>query len=178
MPTTTNYGWTIPTPGGDTGVWDTILNAAFQEIDDELTRVEILGGGGGDIYISGYDGIIPFVSGVGQWDNGVEYGSINTLNLAYRIPIRGLKVGARITEFASSGAVAGTRTATVALYRVHNAGATLVSAGHAIGGSTVGLTHDVLADNQYFLYVIPAGGNLITDTTAINGVNVTVIETP
>lgn len=37
---TTNYGWTLPTEGGDTGTWDTKLNAAFEEVDTELKRVE------------------------------------------------------------------------------------------------------------------------------------------
>lgn len=184
MPTTTNYGWAIPTEGGDTGVWDTILNAAFDDIDADLFdvdgRVAVLEDFvlASDLFVSGYDGIIPFISGVGQWDNGVEYGSLNPFNSPYRIPLRNLRPGMRITGFQSNGGVTGTRTATVALYRVHGGGATEVNAGHSIGNTTSGLTHDVLADNQYFLYVIPAGGSTIADTTAINWVKVTVIETP
>jgi hypothetical protein len=184
MPNTENYDWATPTEGGSTGVWDTILNAAFDDIDEDLfavdERVTALEGFvlASNLFISGYDGIAPSVSGAAKWDNGVEYASINVLNLPYRIPIRNVRAGMRITGFESDGAVAGSRTATVALYRVHGAGATEVSSGHAIGGSTTGLTHDVLANNQYFLYVIPTGGSLISDTTAINWVKVTVIETP
>lgn len=36
MPTTTNFGWTTPTPGGDTGAWGAILNALFDDMDDML----------------------------------------------------------------------------------------------------------------------------------------------
>lgn len=173
----------MPTEGGDTGVWDTILNTLFQDIDDQVFANE---GRIDDLealflaehYVHGYDSIVPFVSGVAQWDNAVEYASINVLNLPLRIPLRALRPGMRITAFESSGAVAGSRTATVSLYRLNNAGATLVSAGHALGGTTSGLTHDVLADNQYFLLVTPSGGSLISDTTAVNGVSVTVIATP
>lgn len=39
MPQTTNFEWTLPTPGGDAGTWDTILNAAFDEIDADLKIV-------------------------------------------------------------------------------------------------------------------------------------------
>jgi hypothetical protein len=184
MPTTANYEWTTPVEGGSTGVWDTILNAAFDDIDEDLFAVDervdvletfVLSSG---LFISGYDGIPPFISGVAKWDNGVEYANLNVLNSPYRVPLRNLRAGMRITGFESDGAVTGSRTATVALYRVHGAGATEVSSGHAIGGSTTGLTHDVLANNQYFLYVIPAGGSLVSDTTALNWVKVTVIETP
>lgn len=33
MATTTNYGWTKPTVGGDTGAWGGILNALFDAVD-------------------------------------------------------------------------------------------------------------------------------------------------
>lgn len=36
MATTTNYGWTKPTVGGDTGAWGTILNAALDAADASL----------------------------------------------------------------------------------------------------------------------------------------------
>lgn len=175
----------MPTEGGDTGVWDTILNAMFQEIDTDVfaldARVDALEGYAlaSDIFISGFDSIAPVVSGVAAWDSGgVEYANLNPLNLPLRIPLRHLRVGMRITGFQSNGAVAGARSATVALYRLHDAGATLVNAGHALGSSTTGLTHDVLADNQYFLLVTPSGGSAVSDTTAVDWVKVTVIDTP
>lgn len=36
MAVTTNYGWTIPTVGGDSGAWGTILNTLFNAIDAAL----------------------------------------------------------------------------------------------------------------------------------------------
>lgn len=39
MPTTTNYGWTTPTPAGDSGAWGSILNTAIQAIDTALKAV-------------------------------------------------------------------------------------------------------------------------------------------
>ena len=42
MPATANYGWTIPTVGGDSGAWGTILNAAFNAADASLKTIENL----------------------------------------------------------------------------------------------------------------------------------------
>jgi hypothetical protein len=39
MATTTNYSWTIPTVGGDTGAWGTIVNAAFVAADASLKLI-------------------------------------------------------------------------------------------------------------------------------------------
>ena len=39
MPTTANYGWTTPTPGGSNGAWGTLLNTVFTEIDADLKAV-------------------------------------------------------------------------------------------------------------------------------------------
>lgn len=39
MPTTTNYGWTLPTVGADSDTWGTELNAAFDEADADLAAV-------------------------------------------------------------------------------------------------------------------------------------------
>lgn len=40
MPTTTNFGWTIPTLNGDPGIWDTILNDAFEEVDTDVKAIQ------------------------------------------------------------------------------------------------------------------------------------------
>jgi hypothetical protein len=40
MPTTENYEWVTPTPGGSDGVWGGILNTAFDSIDSDLKTVE------------------------------------------------------------------------------------------------------------------------------------------
>jgi hypothetical protein len=37
---TTNFSWTLPTEGGDAGVWDTTLNAAFDSVDSDLFIVK------------------------------------------------------------------------------------------------------------------------------------------
>lgn len=39
MATTTNYSWTKPTVGGDTGAWGTILNAALDAADASLKLI-------------------------------------------------------------------------------------------------------------------------------------------
>jgi hypothetical protein len=39
MATTTNYGWTLPTNGGDSGAWGTILNTLLQAVDTALFTV-------------------------------------------------------------------------------------------------------------------------------------------
>jgi len=40
MPNTENFNWTLPTPGGDLGQWDEILNAAFEAADASLKAVK------------------------------------------------------------------------------------------------------------------------------------------
>lgn len=42
MATTPNYGWTVPTVGGDSGAWGTILNAAFNAADASLKTIDNL----------------------------------------------------------------------------------------------------------------------------------------
>lgn len=44
MPTTPNYEWEIPVVGGSSGVWGTILNDFFGELDTDLKSVEDLAG--------------------------------------------------------------------------------------------------------------------------------------
>lgn len=39
MPTTTNYGWTLPTVGADSDTWGTELNTAFDDADADLAAV-------------------------------------------------------------------------------------------------------------------------------------------
>lgn len=40
MATTTNYGWTKPTVGGDSGAWGGYLNADLDSIDSQVKTVE------------------------------------------------------------------------------------------------------------------------------------------
>lgn len=37
---TTNYAWDVPTVGGSSGSWGTLLNAVFDDIDADLKAVE------------------------------------------------------------------------------------------------------------------------------------------
>lgn len=37
---TTNFGWDVPTVGGDSGAWGTILNTLFNDIDTDLKSVQ------------------------------------------------------------------------------------------------------------------------------------------
>ncbi len=39
MPNTPNYNWPVPTPNGDEGVWDVILNSLFDTMDNEVGTV-------------------------------------------------------------------------------------------------------------------------------------------
>lgn len=39
MPSTANYNWSLPTPGGSSGTWGTTLNAAFDAADASLKGV-------------------------------------------------------------------------------------------------------------------------------------------
>lgn len=171
----------MPAEGGNSGTWDTVLNTMFEQMDTDVfdiqTRVEALEGGGsgvGDVYASAYRAVPPFINGVAQWDGPVEYASVNVLNLALRIPLGRLAVGSEITGFASSGAVGGVRTATAALYYFDDSGWHEISAGHALGGSTTGLSHVITDDQDYFVQIIPSGGSSISDYTAVNSVTVTV----
>jgi hypothetical protein len=62
MPDTSNYGWTLPTPGGDSGLWGGILNTAFEAIDTDLAGVEdkadaaLAAGGGAVVTLAGVNG--------------------------------------------------------------------------------------------------------------------------
>lgn len=37
---TTNYGWSLPVPGGSAGVWGSILNGTFGDIDAQMKAVD------------------------------------------------------------------------------------------------------------------------------------------
>lgn len=39
MPTTPNYGWTLPTVGANLNTWGDVLDAAFNDVDGELKAV-------------------------------------------------------------------------------------------------------------------------------------------
>lgn len=42
MPTTTNYGWTEPTVGGDSGNWGSILNTLFGAVDSVVHGIDLM----------------------------------------------------------------------------------------------------------------------------------------
>ena len=59
MATTTNFGWTLPTVGGDNATWGTIENTLSSAVDTELARAGIsvtIDGGG----LAVTTGIKPF----------------------------------------------------------------------------------------------------------------------
>lgn len=41
MPTTPNFGWTLPTVGGDSGAWGGILNTAFTDVDADVQPIKV-----------------------------------------------------------------------------------------------------------------------------------------
>lgn len=78
MATTTNYGWTKPTVGGDNGAWGTILNSLFDAVDSALKTVENLANAalpksGGTM--SG--GIVVKVAVSARLDLGAVSGAVN-----------------------------------------------------------------------------------------------------
>lgn len=42
MAVTANYGWTLPTPGGDNNVWGGVLNTLLNAVDSSLKTIENL----------------------------------------------------------------------------------------------------------------------------------------
>lgn len=172
MPATTNYGWTEPTPGGSTDVWGTELNAMHQEIDDTVKSIDdrvvaleaaTPGGGGSD----SEQPLLLATSGAGRlWtaDIGVMEATASASPGSLIIPLPHLRTGQQITGFSSFG-ISNSSTAVVQLYRMDAAGqVALISAGHFLPAgaygltTTSGLTHDVLADNAYFLAVTVNSG--------------------
>lgn len=190
MPTTTNYGWTDPTPGGSTGTWDDILNALFQEIDDELFRVEGLIGPG----LTAQYNILAITGQAQDW--GVAYqvpgqvmvptptGIVNAVPLQIALPQ--LRAGQRIVSFRTTGSadIGGAVAQSRLVYRANaTAVRSVVSGGHTLPASiasteTASLTHDVLPDVTYFVEVTPTASNENTALINVAMVSVSVIPTP
>lgn len=183
MPVTTNFSWTIPTEGGDSGTWDTILNTFINLLDDDLQAVA--GKLNEQLLIPASSGFAPAAQSP-NWLRGsggyVVHGAASADS--YYIPINDrLRVGQRITAFTSNGGVVGTKTATVSLIHVDalGPGETVISAGHSLptGGiaatTTSGLTHDVLADKAYFIKIVV---NADINQAQINSVQLTLTKTP
>lgn len=186
MPVTTNYGWITPTLGGDTGVWDTILNTAFDDIDADVKliddRVAALEAG-----IAGEDTALVMASEglvyaylftqhttnrfYMQWDEANDAAGAAVL----RIPLRHLQTGYEVSGYSITTLnllnVAGT-TVRARLISVSNEnGTTTKHAGHTNATtssafnktSTTGISVLVGADEQWFIEVIIEGGTLVNN---------------
>lgn len=187
MPTTTRYSWTIPTEGGDSGTWDTILNTLFAAIDEQVFQNArdlasindkrfMAGMGNGRLSSGGW-----FHSAIG---GAIENAVDNPAGVVYTIQIP-VRVGQRITGFTSYGARFGNRAAQVSLwYSDVGGGSSQISAGHSLPLTTAAetttgsLTHDVLANRFYFIQVAPSGGSVSGDSTSLSYFKVSVITTP
>jgi hypothetical protein len=193
MPVTTNYGWAVPTLGGDTGVWDTILNTAFDDIDADLKtvddRVAALEAAvaSGDFLLAAGQGVEAFISAIGNaplthWSfvgagerNFNPSTSVTAHRLYFRLP--SLPVGGTIDAFRSYGSQS-SQTVDVALVRVAQDGTeTVVNAGHSLPGATAetetsGVAHTILADTDYFIRLLPASPS--TGSATIHSVGYTI----
>lgn len=166
MPTTTEYAWTLPTEDGSTGSWDTILNEALEAVDGQMKLVEDKA----DDALSENLAFPVLPANMharfqGVPSDDVALRTISSLQISdagsydYQIPIHGLAVGMQITGFKSRAQAVSGGSITVALYYYDSAGNTsqLSSHSHSTTLATVtktGLTETVVADRQYFFYVI------------------------
>ncbi len=182
MPVTTNYGWTMPTEGGDSGTWDTILNTMFQAIDTTVKSVENKTDQQyGVAYIPGNAGAdgLNFFSSSNPEGAAIHMGGGLVTPLV--IPIR-VRPGHRITGWAVRGKDANLLSVARLGYRDNAGGAfvqvgtdkTLASASHTTYSES-GLTHDVLADRIFYIKVTPSVG---ASALAVDWVSVTTIDTP
>ena len=114
---TTNFGWTLPTEGGDAGVWDTGLNDAFQEVDDDANTIKTTAdaampkAGGtftGEIVIheSAHDlsdlgnmsGTVTLDLDNGEWFYGTMTGAVTTFSITNWTASKGQVVTMEITN--------------------------------------------------------------------------------
>lgn len=170
MPATTNYGWELPTPGGSTDVWGTENNATHQSIDDtvksiddRLAAVEVPGTG----TTASEQPLILANTGAGRgWvaDVGVMEATLSASPGSLTIALPHLRTGQQITGFSSFAIANSGAVATVTLFRMDAAGqVAIIGNWHNIPSgaytltTTTGLTHDVLADNAYFIVIGPSG---------------------
>lgn len=171
MATTTHFGWTKPTVGGDNGAWGGILNTVLDDIDADLDterdRLTLLDD---EVRLaqqrmawaapSGNAYWVPLFNGGDSLPGITTTVGLNPSLVPLYIPLP-VKEGERITEFKTWGEVQGGDSGDASLVRVDSTGAfTVISAGHAITGglgfdTTSGLTHDVLADNFYAVKINP-----------------------
>jgi hypothetical protein len=189
MADTTNYGWTKPVEGASTGVWDTILNAALDDIDTDVFGVDgrvadleasvpvagafarplIIGASG-----AGFGWVTLGISGFVSPTDG-STGSLN-------VPLPHLRPGMRITGFESfARSTSGTLTCSLRKTVAGEAGAQ-VSAGHTVTGTssetldgTTGLEEDVTDDTAYYIRFTQSGNGA---EVVVTWVRVTVEATP
>jgi hypothetical protein len=187
MADTTNYGWTKPTEGGSTGVWDTILNEALDDIDAQMKIVADAAGVAGAAGVG--DFLIAGVAGIDAWPDGVpantwafSAGGRSTSealprDLYFRLP--SLPVGHEIDAIRSYGHATAGPTMTVALIRIAQDGTiTVVNAGHTLPTSaaeteTTGIAHTILAETDYYIRLQRSGS---TNTfTSLRSVGYTIV---
>lgn len=162
MPTTPNYEWVLPTEGGDAGVWDTKLNDAFESVDADMQalddRLAIM-----EAAVLTEAVMVLASAGDGLGWTATALGTTGMLHSsgvgALVIPVP-LRPGQRVNEVHIRGEdPSGTAEASLIYQATDGSTAGVggsVTLPTSIGNvSVTGLTHDVLADKAYFVYVIP-----------------------
>jgi hypothetical protein len=168
----------MPTEGGNTGTWDTILNALFQDVDDQMFLVEAKAdvasaSGVGDFLLSATGALEGWPAGVPEnnwYFTGGGRANTDSLpnDLFFRLP--SLPVGHVIDAIRSYGNITAGPTFTVSLLRLAQDGTiTVVNAGHnlpTVAGETetTGIAHVILAETDYFIRVQRSAG---TNTLAV-----------
>jgi hypothetical protein len=170
MPDTTNFGWTMPTPGGDTGIWDTILNTMFQDIDDDVAALQARSDAQHERML------IPAVSGnglgwIGSAVNGAMFHDSGAGSLI--VPLPHLRPGMRVTGLHVRGVDADTTSVAVLAYQDDAGANTDVGSGvglpAALGNvSETSLTHDIAADRMYYVYITPNPGEALAVWVALD----------
>lgn len=171
MPSSPNFGWTTPTPGGSSGAWGDILNDAIDAIDEAVYPTAGKLSECGLLDLTSAESQFR-TAGVCQIDaTGVFLGPGPS---PVYVPIPFAKPGVRITAFTSRTSGSGAMTGTVSLGYVDNTGAwTQVSAGHAtVSGAaadttTSGLTHDVVTGRRYFIRIDCTGASGAINVVAL-----------
>ena len=98
MPVTTNFSWTTPIEDASAGIWDTILNTLFDEIDDDLNDVKTVA-----------DAALPKAG-------GTLTGNVNFVTGTTKISAKGSASGAVTLDLATSDYFTVTKTGNLTFY--------------------------------------------------------------
>lgn len=125
MSTTTNYGWSKPTDGGDENTWGVELNTLFDAIDSEVHTVQVATAAAQsdadslDTRVTAIEGNTPygygFVAGIYIWGRtcrGLNTGTLTNTNTVF-VPFDGLGT---FTKLVFRGSIPTSTTMYVGVY--------------------------------------------------------------